>query len=128
MYEGSEDANVTTMVQIKQGSGLCVASYTSNCHYTLYMQVCEHVCLCCFFCIFTHDSTYGLRADKGPNSNDTFVRFIPLQNQKCFDFSSSESNDVPWLCDTVPGVSCGKNALTTTCLTVNHLITPECLI
>lgn len=34
LYEGSEDGNVTTMVQIKRGSGSCVASYIPSCHFS----------------------------------------------------------------------------------------------
>lgn len=34
LYEGSEDANVTAMGQIKQGSGLCVTSHITRCHFS----------------------------------------------------------------------------------------------
>lgn len=104
------------------------------CACTVCIQVCEHVCLCCCFpSLQWLRITCGLWTEEGPLWGVIFVRLVLLI---CSWFSpvgsnwqnELRSNDVPLMCDTATDVSCGETVLTTTCLSVYHLITPGCII
>lgn len=99
--------------------------------------VCMQVCLCsCFLHYSDSGSHLWFEAWCGTKLSNRYCEIsalvlllVALSSLKmALQNVLRRSNNVPCMCDTVAGVSCGENVLTTTCLSVYHLITPRCII